>query len=121
MGLNITVHSYLDELDFGLISCRELVPDLWDLVDLHIDEIDVLIDAAGVDRAASPPRELAATRRGCRAAAKKARARSPRKAPPKKARAKQAPAKKAPAKKAAGRPRALPRRRWFPRRRQFAP
>ena len=40
MGLNITVHSYVDELDFGLISCRELVPDLWDLVDLHIDEID---------------------------------------------------------------------------------
>ena len=40
MGLNITVHSYLDELTFGLISCRELVPDLWKMVDLHIDEID---------------------------------------------------------------------------------
>ena len=26
MGLNITVHSYLDELVFGLVSCRELVP-----------------------------------------------------------------------------------------------
>ena len=42
MGLNITVHSYLDELEFGLIACRELVPDLWHMVDLHVDEIDVL-------------------------------------------------------------------------------
>jgi diacylglycerol O-acyltransferase / wax synthase len=34
MGLNMTVQSYLDNLDFGLISCRELVPDLWDLCNL---------------------------------------------------------------------------------------
>ena len=32
-GLNITVQSYLDQLDFGLISCRDLVPDVWDLAD----------------------------------------------------------------------------------------
>ena len=32
-GLNMTVQSYLDNLDFGLIACRELVPDLWDLCD----------------------------------------------------------------------------------------
>ena len=32
-GLNITVQSYLNTLDFGLVSCRELVPDLWDLLD----------------------------------------------------------------------------------------
>lgn len=30
-GLNITVLSYMDAIDVGLISCRELVPDLWDL------------------------------------------------------------------------------------------
>lgn len=30
-GLNVTVVSYRDHLDFGLIACRELVPDLWDL------------------------------------------------------------------------------------------
>lgn len=47
-GLNITVHSYLDHLDFGLVACRELVPDLWDLVDLCVDELDVLATAAGV-------------------------------------------------------------------------
>ena len=32
-GLNITVQSYLDQLDFGLIACRDLVPDVWDLID----------------------------------------------------------------------------------------
>ncbi|MGQ0431063.1 MAG: WS/DGAT/MGAT family O-acyltransferase [Microthrixaceae bacterium] len=47
-GLNITVQSYLGTLDFGLVSCRELVPDLWDLVDLLIEEIDVLAKAAGI-------------------------------------------------------------------------
>jgi WS/DGAT/MGAT family acyltransferase len=51
MGLNITVHSYLDRLDFGLIACRELVPDLWDLLDMHFDEIDTLCRALGVDEA----------------------------------------------------------------------
>ena len=36
VGLNITVQSYNGSLDFGLIACRELVPDLWDLMDhLH--------------------------------------------------------------------------------------
>ena len=33
-GLNITFLSYCGHLDFGLIACRELVPDLWDLCDL---------------------------------------------------------------------------------------
>lgn len=53
MGLNITVHSYMDNLDFGLVACRELVPDLWDMVDLHINEIDVLLAAAGLARKSS--------------------------------------------------------------------
>ena len=48
MGLNITVHSYLDNLDFGLVACRELVPDLWDLLDMHFDEIDLLCRTFGV-------------------------------------------------------------------------
>ncbi len=29
--LDITVVSYGDTLHFGLLSCRELIPDLWDL------------------------------------------------------------------------------------------
>ncbi|MBV8958675.1 MAG: DUF1298 domain-containing protein, partial [Actinobacteria bacterium] len=36
IGLNITVWSYLDQMNFGVVACRELTPDLWDLMDdLH--------------------------------------------------------------------------------------
>ena len=48
-GLNITVQSYVDTLDFGLVSCRELVPDLWDLAALLVDELYELANAAGLD------------------------------------------------------------------------
>ena len=47
-GLNITVQSYLDTLDFGLVSCRELVPDLWDMVDAIVDDLYGLAEAVGV-------------------------------------------------------------------------
>ena len=33
MGLNITVLSYMDEVGFGFVACRELVPDLWDMTE----------------------------------------------------------------------------------------
>ena len=55
MGLNITVHSYLDRLDFGLIADRDLVPDLWDMVDMHIDEIGRLFEATGAEWAEEQP------------------------------------------------------------------
>ncbi|MDX2380620.1 MAG: wax ester/triacylglycerol synthase family O-acyltransferase [Acidimicrobiia bacterium] len=55
VGLNITVHSYQDRMDFGLIADRELVPDLWHMVDLHIDEIARLCEATGAEWA-EPPR-----------------------------------------------------------------
>jgi WS/DGAT/MGAT family acyltransferase len=74
MGLNITVHSYLDRLDFGLISDRELIPDLWDLVDLHIDEIAALFEATGADWA--EPQSAPAMRRGTPADPTTARPRS---------------------------------------------
>ena len=54
IGLNITVHSYQDRLDFGLVADRDLVPDLWDLVDLHLAEIDRLFEATGLTRAHTP-------------------------------------------------------------------
>ena len=41
-GLNITVQSYTDSLDFGLVSCRELVPDVWDLLHFCLDEVQLL-------------------------------------------------------------------------------
>ena len=49
-GLNITVQSYLDTLDFGLVACRELVPDLWDMVDAIVDDLEALGKVAGVER-----------------------------------------------------------------------
>jgi WS/DGAT/MGAT family acyltransferase len=48
-GLNITVQSYLDTLDWGLVACRELVPDLEMLADLLIEEILNLAKAVGAD------------------------------------------------------------------------
>ena len=63
MGLNITVHSYMNQLDFGLIADRELVPDLWDMVDMHIDEIARLFEATGAEWV-EPPRAPAMRRGG---------------------------------------------------------
>lgn len=48
-GLNITVVSYLDRLDFGFIADRELVPDVWDLADMHVAEIGRLFEATGAE------------------------------------------------------------------------
>jgi WS/DGAT/MGAT family acyltransferase len=55
VGLNITVHSYEDNLDFGLVADRDLVPDLWDLVDFHIDEVAKLFEATGAEWAVPQP------------------------------------------------------------------
>jgi WS/DGAT/MGAT family acyltransferase len=44
-GLNITVLSYMDNVDIGFMACRELVPDVWSLVD-HVQEaMQELLDA----------------------------------------------------------------------------
>jgi diacylglycerol O-acyltransferase / wax synthase len=48
-GLNITVQSYLDTLDWGLVACRELVPDLDHLLELIIDEMEAMAKATSVD------------------------------------------------------------------------
>jgi diacylglycerol O-acyltransferase len=45
-GLNITVMSYRGNLYFGLIACRELVPDLDVMAGFLRDELDELIAAA---------------------------------------------------------------------------
>jgi WS/DGAT/MGAT family acyltransferase len=96
-GLNITVMSYEDNVDIGFMACRELVPDVWDLVD-HVQdalaELSAAADAIEAAEATAPARKAPAKR----APAKKAAA---RKTPVKKAAARKAPAKKAPAKKAA--------------------
>jgi WS/DGAT/MGAT family acyltransferase len=60
-GLNITVQSYRDVLDIGLVACASLVPDVDRLADLMIGELQPLAKAAGVTRprAARPHRERA--------------------------------------------------------------
>ena len=42
-GLNITVISYRDQMNFGLIACRELVPDLDVMAGYLQDEVRVLL------------------------------------------------------------------------------
>ena len=46
VGLNITVQSYNGALDFGLVACRELIPDPWDLMDYIHGSLDELGEAA---------------------------------------------------------------------------
>ena len=45
-GLNVTVLSYLDHVDFGFIACRELVPDVDDLAAAVPDALRELLKAA---------------------------------------------------------------------------
>jgi diacylglycerol O-acyltransferase / wax synthase len=65
-GLNITVQSYLDRLDIGLVSCRDLVPDLWDLLGDIVDEITDLVSAVADEPASEPPPRAKKPRRAAR-------------------------------------------------------
>jgi diacylglycerol O-acyltransferase len=44
-GLNITVMSLNGKLDVGIVSCPELLPDLWDMADDFAVALDELLDA----------------------------------------------------------------------------
>jgi diacylglycerol O-acyltransferase len=61
-GLNITLVGYLGQLHFGLVSCRELVPDLEQLASYLVEELEVLQKAASERTAsqAAPPGPAAA-------------------------------------------------------------
>jgi diacylglycerol O-acyltransferase / wax synthase len=53
-GLNITVMSYMDSLDFGLVVCPELIPDPWVIADALHDSLEELQKAvAARDEAAT--------------------------------------------------------------------
>jgi WS/DGAT/MGAT family acyltransferase len=47
-GLNITVMSYLDQLDFGLQACPDVLPNLWSLADGLAAALAELAEATGV-------------------------------------------------------------------------
>jgi WS/DGAT/MGAT family acyltransferase len=50
-GLNMTVMSYLDQLDFGLQACPDVLPDVWSLAEGLQDALDELVAATGVEPA----------------------------------------------------------------------
>lgn len=45
--MNITVQSYLDQLDFGVITCRELVSDPWRITRYLGEALEELAKLAG--------------------------------------------------------------------------
>ena len=45
-GLNVTVLSYMDNVDFGFIACKETVPGLWDLAAFVSESLAELVKAA---------------------------------------------------------------------------
>ncbi|HUD50288.1 WS/DGAT domain-containing protein, partial [Parvibaculum sp.] len=79
-ALNITVTSYADELDFGLLAAREAMPDLNKLADyigMACDEIE-LADETSLAVAAEIARQRLAERQAAKQTAS-APARKPRK------------------------------------------
>ena len=54
MGLNITVMSYMDGMNFGVVACRETVGNVWDITNGLEEALEELKKAA--DQAAQPKR-----------------------------------------------------------------
>jgi diacylglycerol O-acyltransferase / wax synthase len=104
-GLNITLMSYLDRIDFGLVACPDLVDDVWSIADglrRALEDLEVAA-AARQAREAEPSGSKPAHAK--RSIAEKAPA---KKAPAKKRSAKKAAAHKKPAKKPAKKAAAKP-------------
>ncbi len=70
-GLNITVMSYRDSVDFGFLGCTDLVPDIWELAGAVGTAFDEIKTAAGAidPTIAKAPAPVTATRRRARATA----------------------------------------------------
>jgi WS/DGAT/MGAT family acyltransferase len=64
VGLNITVMSYLDHLDFGIVADRDQIPDVWILIELlgrALEELEVAVcGKAAARRTRRTPRERTA-------------------------------------------------------------
>jgi len=50
-GLNVTVWSYADKLNFGIYACREAVPDAWPIAEAIEESFRELLAATEVQRA----------------------------------------------------------------------
>lgn len=81
-GLNVTLFSHDGSLDFGLIACREMVPDVWNLIGYlqqALAELLEMVPATTTAARKSPAKQTAAkktttrktTRRTTKKAAKK--------------------------------------------------
>jgi WS/DGAT/MGAT family acyltransferase len=68
-GLNVTVLSNMGHVDFGVIACRELVPDVWDIADGFGEAVLELRKLA--EEASAPPAPKKSTPRKRAAAAEK--------------------------------------------------
>ena len=97
-GMNITVQSYMGRLDFGVIGCREVFPDVWSLVDGLGAGLAELVAAAREEDAAHTT--AAAIVAETLAAAAPEVARASRKNAPRKASARKGSARKASPRKA---------------------
>ena len=86
-ALNITVESYCDSLDFGLIACRRTVPDVTELADHIVDALPELEKSLAAHNApparrakAAAPQRATTKPAQSRTGAKPARPRTPAKA-----------------------------------------
>ncbi|MGH3444943.1 MAG: WS/DGAT/MGAT family O-acyltransferase, partial [Nocardioidaceae bacterium] len=70
-ALNITLFSYDGNLDFGLIACREMVPDVWNLIGYLRDAMAELLALLPAPTTAAPTKKAT----GKKATAKRAAAR----------------------------------------------
>ena len=71
-GLNVTVLSNLDSVGFGFISCRELMPGLWDLAEKVPEALAALVEAAAkAEQAAEKKPERSGAKKAAKKAAKK--------------------------------------------------
>jgi diacylglycerol O-acyltransferase / wax synthase len=52
VGLNMTLMSYNGHLDFGFLACREMIPDIWRLIDELAEELNALVKVASDEHGA---------------------------------------------------------------------
>ena len=85
-GLNLTVLSNMGNVDFGVIACRELVPDVWDIADGFgeaVHELKVAADkeVARAARKVGPAKKAAPRKSSATKKAATSRPSCPRKRP----------------------------------------
>jgi WS/DGAT/MGAT family acyltransferase len=61
-GLNVTAWSYVDQLNVVVLGCREITPDIWRLVELLRDELEILV-ALAADESANVTSSTAGSKR----------------------------------------------------------